>query len=294
MLQKKNIQEPVKLATMLGDHFKQKCTKRTYAAMFNPEGNRILTANCWGTIVWDHQGKKIDTQCPFSGIDATSIKNEDLEQLTLNSAVLSPDGNHILVANDTRVELRDLQGTRLPMLQHPEVSAERALFGPLGNIILTVGKPQKVIIENIYAKTNIAHLWDLSGQLLTELGKGLHGEHVRITKFVVETEGDNVKIAHGGHGFERKKRDILVAKDLLGIGPGTEHSFGGDAGDAVEDLVDDRKTGVAHRDFIHIGKANRHLHIAFGQVFPGLVDLAADVSARPTHAGQKLAIEAPA
>ena len=187
MLQK-NIPGPVKLATMLGDHFKRKCDKRTHTAMFSSEGNRILTANCWGTIVWDYHGKRIDTQCPFSGMNSTSINDEDLEQLTLNSAVLSPDGNHILVANDKNVELRNMQGTRLAMLQHPEVSAEQALFGPLGNIILTVGKPQKVKDENhIDVTTNIAHLWDLSGNMLTGRGRGLRGDHYHLEEVYMPT-----------------------------------------------------------------------------------------------------------
>ncbi len=180
-------EKPVMLTIMRSDYFNLqpsnvhdgKFDPTRISATFNHEGSHILTANCWGTILWNFRGNKLDSQCPFTRIHPTANKNE-IERLLINSAVLSPDGNHILVATNNKVELRTLKGEVAATMhvqnnKNQSWGAETAQFIPSGNHILSIKKPEQVpssfqqdrtLFSTESKFTNEAVLCDLSGNPL--------------------------------------------------------------------------------------------------------------------------------
>ncbi len=143
------------------------------SAIYNPDGNMILTASWDGTAkLWDLQGNELTSFEGHSG--------------GVNSAVFNPDGDIVLTASeDGTAKLWDLQGNELASLEGHTGGVNSATFNPNGDRIITASGDRT------------AKLWDLQGNELVSFEGHSYEAASRVNSAVFNPDGDKVLTASG-------------------------------------------------------------------------------------------------
>lgn len=110
-----------------------------------------------------------------------------------------------------------------------------------------------------------------------DAGEVEHFDDVGVEHFVLDAEGDQVEVAERAVGFEGVEWEVGVSESVGGVGPGAEGSFAEDAGDGVEDVVDDVDGEGRAADGVGVGKGEGYAQVGGVPVLADHVDFAADV-----------------
>jgi WD40 repeat protein len=131
------------------------------------------------SVNWSHDGKYIITASADKTARIWNLSGKLMAELKghkeqVNSADFSRDGKHILTTGvDKTARIWDTSGKQLAILKHQEYLIS-ASFSPDGKRVITTsdrlpapGTDGKPLVNN--SDDKIAHIWDLSGNLLIQL-----------------------------------------------------------------------------------------------------------------------------
>jgi TIR domain/WD domain, G-beta repeat len=146
-------------------------TGRINAAVYAPDGSRILTASDDSTArLWDSDGKLLAVLKGHTG--------------RVNTAVFAPDGRRILTASDdSTARLWDRDGKALVTLQGHSSPVTTAVFAPDDGRILTG------------SSDGTARLWDRNGKPLVTLDLSNYMPALPISSAVFAPDGGRLLIA---------------------------------------------------------------------------------------------------
>ncbi len=102
-------------------------------------------------------------------------------------------------------------------------------------------------------------------------------QHVGEIQLAQQREPDHVEFGQRRAGLQREQRHAVLAekRDILRVGQ--ERPLGMDAGEAVEQVVEDLHAGVAHADGIGVGEDQADVDVPAAVLAAAGVDLPADV-----------------
>ncbi len=111
-------------------------------------------------------------------------------------------------------------------------------------------------------------------------GKRKHIEDIRVAHFIRKRKTEHVKIADRAFRFQRKKRKPPLPHECFHIHPRRIDALGQSVVSFIDDAVNDFQPQMAHGDFVHIRKRQRHAHIDRIVVLDDAVPFAADIARR--------------
>ena len=105
-------------------------------------------------------------------------------------------------------------------------------------------------------------------------------QNIRVTHFILDGNGQEVKHEHRVLAFQSKKRNLFLPHDLVKIHPRRENALAPDIVPAVHLLVDDLHTQVRHANLVDVRKGHGKPDIHLFRVFDHTIHLMSDVTDR--------------
>ena len=112
-----------------------------------------------------------------------------------------------------------------------------------------------------------------------------HVQDVRVVELRLEREAEHVEVGRGRERLGRKEGDARLAHLRLEVDPGGIDALAGEVGPAVDDLVQDLQSRVAHPDLVGVGEGQCQRDLGLRKVLAGDVPLQTHVAPRFLHHG---------
>ena len=119
-----------------------------------------------------------------------------------------------------------------------------------------------------------------------DAGQIHHVQHIGISHFIADGEGDHIEILHRGLAFQCPQGEIVGAHCLLHITPGCEDTFTPDTVHLVHHTVQDAHAKVGHTNLVGVGEAECHTDTHVRKIFFDLIKFTAGIACRFLHSRQ--------
>ncbi len=108
--------------------------------------------------------------------------------------------------------------------------------------------------------------------------QGEHVQDIAVGELVLEGEADDVEFSEGPFGLEGNQRRPICTEQVLHVGPGSVDPLCRQPVKAVENMVENGETDVAHPHFIDIGKGQGEGEVDLGGILSDTAELPAEIA----------------